>query len=60
MAKLFASGDAMMDMIRMAMSKPAGTITHVDILHTSLCESRDTGNELECTCTPEIKERLTQ
>lgn len=50
----------MLRMIEMAMAKPAGTVTHVDIVHTELCESRDAGNELECTCDPEIKERRVQ
>jgi hypothetical protein len=54
------SGNAMLRMIEMAMAKPAGTVTHVDIIHADLCGSRDAGNELECTCTPEVRERFTQ
>lgn len=45
-------------LIALAMTKPAGSMTEVDIIHRSLCLVHDTCDERDCTCTPEIKERL--
>lgn len=45
-------------LIELAMSKPAGSVTEVDIIHRSLCVALDSGDERDCTCTPEIRERL--
>ena len=52
-----ASGDAMLRMIEMAMSKPAGTVTHVDIIHDEWCESHITALDADCDCEPEVVER---
>lgn len=45
-------------LIKLAMTKPPGSITEVDIVHRSLCLANDSGDERDCTCTPELKERL--
>lgn len=45
-------------LLEIAMRKPAGSITEVDIIHRSLCLVNDSGDERDCTCTPELKERL--
>lgn len=48
-----------LEAIKMALDKPASVkLIEVDIIHRSLCQYYDTGNQLDCTCTPEIKERL--
>lgn len=53
-----AGSEGLLQAIKRALDKPAGSFTHVDIIHTEECDTNLEGAEpLDCNCDPEYRER---
>lgn len=49
--------EGLLQAIKRALDKPAGSFTHVDIIHTEDCDTQLEGSEpLGCSCDPEYVE----